>query len=54
MQNGNDTMYGLESRKEEGNDSELLEDRYRQMDPSLETKINQVRNGRNTSEGDQR
>ena len=42
-------MYG-EDRKEEGNDSELLEDRYRQMDPSLEHKISQVRNGRSTTD----
>ena len=44
-------MYG-EDRKEEGNESELLEDRYRQMDPRLEQKINQVRNGRSTTDGD--
>ena len=53
-ENGNDdTMYG-EDRKEEGHDSELLEDRYRQMDPELEKKINQVRNGRSTTDGEKR
>ena len=45
-------MYGEDHK--EGNDSELLEDRYRQMDPNLEQKIKMVRNGRSTTDGEKR
>ena len=36
---GNDTVY------HEANDSELMEDRYRQVDPNLDRKIQQIRQG---------
>ena len=38
-----DTMYGEE--RKDVNDSDIIEDRHRQMDPRLEAKIQQIKQG---------
>jgi hypothetical protein len=43
-----DTMYGEE--RKDVNDSEIIEDRYRQMDPRLEAKIQQIKQGKGSND----